>query len=307
MSLTHPTALSGPLRPHYGAGIEFPHDFDGEAERTEALRQLRLVEIIPEGFFHGKRSELLRSLALSGVPVVVHSIDMSLGTDGPFRQDHMDAIRGVIDAVNCVFFSDHICMTRAGGIEIGQLTTLPHTEEAADVFCRNVDTVRAQLGSMPLMFENITNRFLVQHSTLSEPDFINRITRRTGAGLLIDLTNIYTNATNFGFDAKAWIDAVDPASITGVHLAGGEWEDGHLYDTHSRAVPPEVWELYQYLLTKGTPQATIVEWDQDAPPVAELMREVETATSYLRQSRAASAATLPPPARQFQEERAYAP
>ena len=258
-------------------GFEMPTELDDEPELLQSLAGLELVEIIPEGFFAGRRAGLLAALGRAGTPVVVHSIEMSLGTDEPFPQEHFDRIRRVIDAVNCVCYSDHLCMTRAGGREIGQLTTLPFTPKAADVFARKVETLSRQLGAVPFMIENITNRFVAPHSTLSEPAFVRACLARSGASLLLDVTNLHTNAVNFRFDPRAWLDELGDVPVRGLHLAGGEWEDDTLYDTHSREVPDDVWSLYVDVLRRYDPELVIVEWDQDPPPLARLMEEVAAA------------------------------
>src|ERR1043165_1978626 len=110
--------------PFHGVGFELPFDHDGKPELVDVIKDCDLVEIIPEGFFHGKRSRLLKTLADLGTPVVVHSGGLSRGTAARSRQEPSDRPRRILDSVNAIWFSDHVCMTRAGGADIGQLTTL---------------------------------------------------------------------------------------------------------------------------------------------------------------------------------------
>ena len=84
--------------------------------------------------------------------------------------------------------------------------------------------------------------FIVPDADYSETEFINLILRRTGCGLLLDITNVYTNAVNFGYDPKEWIDRVDLKRVQLVHLAGGYFDpDGFLMDSHDNSVPEEAW------------------------------------------------------------------
>jgi hypothetical protein len=264
--------------PVFGVGLECPRDIEDKDGTDQVINELDILQLIPENFFFGKRPEFLKAVGSAGIPVILHSIDMSLGTDEGFRQAHFDRIKTVMDSVNCVAFSDHLCMIRADGVEIGQLTTLPFTKEACDVACRNIETLKHQLR-MPFMIENITNRFIVPDNELSETEFLNLVTRRTGSGLLLDITNTYTNSVNFRFDPYEWLDQLDLASIAGIHLAGGVTENGVLYDTHSRPVPPPVLTLSQYVARLVTPRLVIVEWDQDTPTVPELIAEAMQARS----------------------------
>ena len=264
--------------PEYGAGLECPADIEKKGGADLVIQQMSILELIPEGFFHGKRAMFLNKVGASGIPVIGHSVELSLGTAGGFRQSHFDMVRRVLDKFNCVVYSDHLCFTTADGIEIGQLTTLPFTREVCDVVCRNIDTLQSQLN-IPFLIENITNRFIVPENDLSEPEFINLITRRTGCGLLFDITNTFINSVNHGFNPYHWVDQIDAASIKGIHLAGGIIEDGVYYDSHSQPTPIEVLDLARYVKERASPSIVIVEWDQDTPPVERLIEEVRKAES----------------------------
>ena len=271
--------------PVYGAGLECPVDIEKQGGTAQVIREVSILELIPEGFFNGKRAEFLAAVSRSGIPVIGHSVELSIGTASGFRQTHFDQVRAMLDQVNCVIYSDHLCMTEVDGIELGQLTTLPFTHKVADVVSRHVDLLQAQL-KIPFMLENITNRFIVPGNDLSEPEFINLITRRTGCGLLFDITNTYINSLNHGFDPYRWIDQIDAASIQGIHLAGGIIEDGVHYDSHSRPVPEEVFALSRYVKERASPSVVIVEWDQEPPSVARLIEEVKKAEAIFFPPRA---------------------
>ena len=59
---------------------------------------------------------------------------------------------------------------------------------------------------------------------------------RTDALLLVDVANLYANATNHGFDASAWLDCVPLERVAYVHVGGGIERDGLYHDTHAHAV-----------------------------------------------------------------------
>ena len=131
------------------------------------------------------------------------------------------------------------------------------------------------------MIENITNRFVVPDCPLSETDFINTILDKTGCKMLVDLANTHINSVNHKFDPYKWLDQINLDAIEGVHLAGGDEEDGVLYDSHATNVPKPVWDLYQYLVQKKKPNVTIIERDQNIPTFELLMKEVDVANSIL--------------------------
>lgn len=263
----------------YGAGPEFCQEISEDI--VEFLPSLDVFELIPENFLDGHHQWFLDELGKAGTPVIVHGIELSIGTDGPFKQNHFDFMKKIGDQVNLVAMSDHICMTQAGGIGIGQLTTLPFTERGLDVICRNIETMMRQVN-VPVVMENIANQFYFPNCDYSETEFISRMLERTGSYLLLDLHNIYANAKNFAFDPYEWMSAVPLERVYGVHLAGGYFdEDQFLEDAHSSPVPEGVWDMLEWLCARHMPAAVIVERTSDYPGVQEIMAEVRRARAIM--------------------------
>lgn len=276
--------LKSPSLRNWGVGVECPPELEQQDGIDDFLKRIGNVEFIAEGFFDGRRKVFLDRLARLGTPVVGHTVDLSIGSAEPLREAHLDKVVRVLGEVNTVVYSDHLCMTNVAGIEIGQLTTLPWTWEQVAVVCRKIEQVQKRIP-WPFLLENITNRFVVPGNELTEAAFINAIMTRTGCGLLLDVTNLYTNAVNFKFDPREWLAGLDSNIIKGIHLAGGEWEEGKLYDTHSRPVYDEVWELFQHVMEISAPQAVVIEWDQDTPTLARLLEEVVKAEAIATEAR----------------------
>lgn len=261
------------------AGIEWTGSLEAPILADPA--RLRCFELIPENFFHDRRAAFLDQLRAHEVPVLVHAVELSIGTAEPLKARHFEQVREIMDRVPTVNLSDHLCFTEAGGVEIGQLTPLPLTVEAADVVCRKIEAIQARI-QVPFLIENIANRFLMPDPELTEPEFINLILRRTGCGLLLDLHNLHANAENFSFDPFAWLEAIDLPRVDGVHLAGGHYDDeGTLVDSHSSRVPERVWALYRQLCRRVTPRYTIVERTEDQPDYLDLMAEADRAQAIL--------------------------
>ncbi len=271
------------IHPFYGVGVEWAEAL--EEGILENLDKISCFELIPENFFKNKRPAFLKKLRDADVPVMVHAVELSIGTDEPLKQKHLDEILRVADEVNTINISDHLCLTEANGIEICQLTPLLWTQETCDVVCRKIDEIQSQLN-VPFLIENITNRFIIPHTELSETDFINQILRRTGCHLLLDLHNVHVNGFNFGFDPIEWVNEIDLDAVGGVHIAGGIYDhEGMMIDSHSRKAPSRVWELYRTVCERIRPACTIVEWTDDPPPMEALMSEVEIARSILEPKR----------------------
>ena len=55
-----------------------------------------------------------------------------------------------------------------------------------------------------------------------------------------------------------------------------------LIDTHDKPVPDPVWALYASALERVGPVATMIERDDDIPPLSDLLAELEVARDIAR-------------------------
>ena len=103
--------------------------------------------------------------------------------------------------------------------------------------------------------------------------------------LLLDINNIYVNSMNHDFDPAAFVDAIPPALVQEMHLAGHSWQkfDGNaiLVDTHDAPVPDPVWRLYEQALGRFGAVPTLIEWDSKIPAPDVLIAEAAAAQSRM--------------------------
>ena len=112
---------------------------------------------------------------------------------------------------------------------------------------------------------------------------------RTGCGWLLDVTNVYANGRNFGYDPYEFIANVLPiAERVQMHLAGGYWDSRSEFyiDSHSHPIPDEVWNLYRHALSlsRGKVDAVFIERDQEFPDEAGWRAEVRLARSIAEET-----------------------
>ena len=128
----------------------------------------------------------------------------------------------------------------------------------------------------------------------AEPEFFNALARRSGCGLLLDLNNLVVNALNDGVDevaaACAWVDAIDPAIVGEIHLAGYHDAGDIVIDDHGSRVHGNVWQVYRHALRRLGPRPTLIEWDTALPELAVLLDEAASAARQLAACRDAVAA-----------------
>jgi len=111
----------------------------------------------------------------------------------------------------------------------------------------------------------------------SEIDFLCEIAKRTGCGLLLDVTNVFVSAGNLGFCARDYIDAVPGDPIAQVHLAGysldPQLRDSLRVDSHDAPASIDVLALYARLIRRIGPRPTLIERDGNVPAFEQLLAE----------------------------------
>jgi uncharacterized protein (UPF0276 family) len=237
------------------------------------LREFDVLEIVVDDWISNpaQRGELEEVAQL--VPAVAHGVGLSIGTATEPDPDYLAQVAEALSALDAPWYSEHLSFTGVPGRDVGQLLPLPRTPEVADIVAHNLQ-VAQRFVDMPILLENISYYFEYPDSTLSEVEFIGRVLDRSGCFLLLDLENLHLNATNHGYDAHGFIDALKPGQVRGVHVAGGVTAEGLLIDTHDRPVPAAVFDLLAYLLQRHAPDTIVLERDQDLDRLDEVFLDV---------------------------------
>lgn len=209
-------------------------------------------------------------------PLVLHGVSLSIGTTDPLNMDYLDGLKALSNRLQPLWMSDHLCWTGAHGRNMHDLLPLPYTEEALAHVAGRVQRVQEHLGR-ELVLENVSSYVEFAHSTMTEWDFIAELAKRTGCGLLLDINNIYVSAFNHGFDAQDFLAGIPKDRVRQIHLAGHSNMGTHIIDTHDAPVVDPVWRLYADALRRFGPVPTMIERDDNIPPFAELVAELDTA------------------------------
>ena len=166
---------------------------------------------------------------------------------------------------------------------------LPYTEATLAHVCEHVEQVQEVLATRMLL-ENPSTYVAFSTSDMSEIEFLKEVVRRTGCGLLLDVNNVFVQATNHDFDPNDYIDAFPVDHVGEVHL-GGHAEDADddgapiLIDDHGREVADPVWALYGRAIARAGPRPTLIEWDNDVPEWPMLFAEARRAERVIAQRR----------------------
>jgi uncharacterized protein (UPF0276 family) len=256
------------------------------------LDRIDVVEVIAEEQF-GASSRAVRALETLAhhVPLLVHGVALGPASTAAVDGRRLDRLARLVDRVKPAFWSEHLACVRAGDIEIGHLAAAPRTSATVDATASNLSRAASVVGSRP-MVENISTLMDPPASDRSEAEWIASVVASSNCDLLLDLHNVYANSLNFGFDAREYLDRLDPNRIGAIHLAGGSWIEARRYlDDHLHDVPDPVYAL---LVDVGArvqrPLTVILERDGRFPPMRHLLWQLDRARAALAEGRRRRAA-----------------
>ncbi|MBM3622644.1 MAG: DUF692 domain-containing protein [Alphaproteobacteria bacterium] len=257
----------------FGLGLRHQHyqeiaDQPGQVDWFEALSENYMVA--------GGRPLVWLDRIRRDYPMVLHGVSLSIGASDPLDLDYLAQLKALAARVEPRVVSDHLCFTGHAGINLHDLLPLPYTEEALAHVATRVARVQDFLGRR-ILLENVSSYVRYAESQLSEWEFLAALSERADCDILLDVNNIYVSAFNHEFDPRAYIAAIPPARVKQIHLAGHSHMGTHIIDTHDHPVIDDVWTLYAEALRRFGPVPTMIERDDDIPPYADLVAELERA------------------------------
>jgi uncharacterized protein (UPF0276 family) len=229
-------------------------------------------------------------------PVSLHGVCMSIGGSEPLNRQHLARFRELVDRYEPALVSEHLAWSTHAGIFFNDLLPLPYTEDTLARVCRHIDEVQQSIGR-PILLENPSTYVAFESATMSETEFITAIVRRTGCRLLLDVNNVFVSATNYDFAASAYLDAFPLEHVDEIHLAGyAEQRDDEnerlLIDSHDGPVADPVWALYENVIKRIGPVATLIEWDSKLPAWSVLRAQALAARKLMEPHRMSAATTI---------------
>jgi uncharacterized protein (UPF0276 family) len=271
-----------PIPPRAGVGLKAEHYRDV----LDALPGIGWFEIHAENYMsEGGPPHAYLTAVRERYPLSLHGVGLSIGGAGPLDKAHLSRLRALIDRYEPSLFSEHLAWSSHDTVYLNDLLPLPYTDETLDRVCVHIDEVQDTLRRQMLL-ENPSTYVAFAETSMSEVEFLHEIVRRTGCGLLLDVNNVFVQATNHDFDAGAYLDGFPVEHVGEVHLGGhaeDEDDDGAplLIDDHGREVADPVWALYAHALRRTGPVPTLIEWDNDVPAWPKLFAEAKRADAAI--------------------------
>lgn len=220
-------------------------------------------------------------------PVVLHGVSLSIGGTDPLDRAYLDDVAALVKRTGAAWVSDHLCWTGFGGNNLHDLMPLPWTEQALKHVAARVREVQDRLDRH-ILLENVSSYLEAGNNSMKEWEFLAALAERADCLLLLDINNIHVNAHNHGFDPLDYLAAIPVERVAQFHLAGHSRQGELLIDTHDQPVCDGTWRLYRAACKRFGAVPTMIERDDNIPPLAELLTELDKARELARLERKAA-------------------
>lgn len=294
----------------YGVGLAYRYVIHDDCLKHRD--HVDLLEIPTEDYIVRQRrvtsdpGEQMLAEATSIFPSVAHGISLSIGTVQPLSANYLSSTLNLMQRHNIEVFSEHLAFHEIDGTDLTIFLAMPFEEAAVQWIAQNYNAARNALGR-PFALENVTYHFGMPNSALSEPEFFSRVAEECDCSFLLDVTNVFNNAHNHGYDPIDFLDRYPLDRVSQLHLAGGHFMDGKWEDSHSKPVMMPVWDLFDEVVRRTSAEIVILERDSHFHPFEFVMEDIHRAREIFYKHRPADAPNPEPPFEIFEPRQLLGP
>jgi uncharacterized protein len=246
-------------------------------------------EVAPENWIDvgGRLGEAFRDITRQR-PLVCHGLLLNLGGPDPLDHAFLARMRRFLDTHDALIYGDHLSFCADHG-HLYELLPIPFTADAVHHVAARIREAQDVLGRR-IAVEN-PSYYLSLSTELDELDFICGVLAEADCDLLVDINNVYVNSVNHGYDPRAFLAGLPAARIAYAHIAGHSREAPDLIvDTHGTAIVDPVWSLLEFAYERFDIFPTLLERDDNIPPLDEVLQEIDQIRALQRRWRGAAVA-----------------
>ena len=261
-----------------GIGLRLPH-----VQKILAAGQTDIpwFEVLVDNWLveGGLNKRMLQEVS-ERYPIVLHSVGLSLGGLSPLDLDYLKQVKALKQETGALWYSEHASFSGNNDFKVPDLLPLPYTEEAVDHLSQRIMQVQEFMGER-ILLENVSTYLSCQFNEMTEGEFIAAVADKADCYLLLDINNAYVTAKNLDQEMQRFMDVIPVERVKQIHLAGFHDKGDFLLDAHNHAVDQKVWQAFELFIEKNGAIPSMIEWDNDLPPLARLLQEREIAASIL--------------------------
>lgn len=260
---------------------------------NKGFQDVECLEIIAEDYykFNAKDTPVKSMSDLAKyMPISLHGVTLGMASATNINLRLADGMARLVEAVDPIFWSEHLSFVRGGGAEIGHLAAAPRNNATVDGTLRNIEALAKHIGARPVV-ENIATLITPPCSSMPETTWLSSILNGSDTYMLLDLHNLLTNAKNSGLDPFAMLDELPLDRVRQIHLAGGvdipaPGGGTRLLDDHVHDVPKIVFDLLEAVGRKTANNLmVIIERDGRYPDFNVLIEQLRNAKLALKSGR----------------------
>ena len=269
----------------FGLGLRTAH-YEAIFETKPALDWF---EIIAENYMVPGGRPIANLMRIrNDYPLAMHGVSLSIGSSDDLNGEYLRDLKKLAALIEPAFISDHLCWTGFQGKNLHDLMPIPYTEATVAHVADRVGQVQDFLGRQ-ILLENVSSYIAFAQSEMSEWEFLCAIAEKADCHILLDINNIFVSAFNHGFEPIEYLEGIPVERVRQFHLAGHENRGDIIIDTHDAPVIDPVWDLYAKACERFGPVSTMIERDDNIPPLQELLVELDHARKISREVTTAGA------------------
>ena len=203
-----------------------------------------------------------------------HGVTMSpFSVEAATREGWLTRVREDCGRWSMRGVSEHVGFMEAGDLDGGAPLPVPYGPGAVTAAARSLQQLRDATG-VDVGLENLALA-LSPHDVRDQGRLLTEVLEAVDGYLVLDLHNLWCQATNFDVDAARLLDDYPLSRARCMHVSGGRWSEpareglGRRFrrDTHDDAVPSPVLDLLGEALPR-CPNAEVVFVERLGPTLA---------------------------------------
>ncbi|MBL3526884.1 MAG: DUF692 domain-containing protein [gamma proteobacterium endosymbiont of Lamellibrachia anaximandri] len=241
-------------------------------------------EILSDSYLDADEETMDQLLQIGAeYPLLMHGAGLSIGGPDPLDEAYISQLKTLMQRVEPIAISDHLCWTLPGQSHSYDLRPLPRTIEMIDHLSPRIREVQERLGRR-LMLENISAYHQESGDQMPEWDFMTAVAEASDSLILLDLNNVLSNCNRLGLEPMAFVRNLPAQRIRQIHLAPPASDVERQGDPAEAVKSDPIWQLYRDTLKYTGRVATMIERNDDIPPLEEMVKELEQARTIARRS-----------------------
>lgn len=252
-----------------GMGLRIPH----AASILDNHTEVAWFELLADNWLSpgGINQAMLRAVT-ERYPCVLHGVGLSLGGVEPLDFSYLARIKRLQQQTGALWYSEHCSFTIHNGVFTPDLLPLPYTQIMADHLAGRIQQVQDFMGER-ILLENASAYLGYAESDMSDGEFIRYVAEKADCHLLLDVNNAYVCEVNELSNCTEFLATIPAERVRQIHLAGFDDRGSYLVDAHNNPVADPVWEHYRAFIHQHGAIPSMIEWDNDIPPLEGLLAE----------------------------------